>query len=46
MLLSLLEAIQSSTYDTKYIIETSLSTKFDVEIFDHVAWAFDPYIAA
>jgi MULE transposase domain len=46
MLLSLLAAIQSSTYDTKYIIKTSPSTKFGVEIFDRVAWAFGPYIAA
>jgi hypothetical protein len=46
MLLSLLAAIQSSTYGTKYIIETSPSTKFSVEIFDRVAWAFGPCIAA
>jgi hypothetical protein len=46
MLPSLLTVIQSSTYDTKYIIETSPSTKFGVEIFDRVAWAFGPYITA
>jgi hypothetical protein len=46
MLPSLLSVIQSSIYDTKYIIETSLLIKFGVEIFDHVAWAFDPCIAA
>jgi hypothetical protein len=45
MLPSLLAVIQSSTYGTKYIIETSLSTKFGVEIFDRVAWAFGPCIA-
>jgi hypothetical protein len=37
MLPSLLAAIQNSIYGTKYIIETAPSTKFDVEIFDHVA---------
>jgi MULE transposase domain len=46
MLPSLLSAIQSFTYGTKYIIETSLLIKFGVEIFDHVAWAFGPCIAA
>jgi hypothetical protein len=46
MLPSLLAAIQNSTYGTKYIIETAPSTKFGVEIFDRVAWAFGPYIAA
>jgi hypothetical protein len=46
MLSSLLAAIQSFTYDTKYIIETSPLTKFGVEIFDRVAWAFGPCIAA
>jgi hypothetical protein len=30
----------------KYIIETAPSTKFGVEIFDRVAWAFSPCIAA
>jgi hypothetical protein len=30
----------------KYIIETSSSTKFSVKIFDRVAWAFGPCIAA
>jgi hypothetical protein len=43
---SLLVAILNSTYDTKYIIETVPSTKFGVEIFDRVAWAFGPCIAA
>jgi hypothetical protein len=38
---SLLAGIQNSTYDTKYIIETSPSIKFGVEIFNHVAWAFE-----
>jgi hypothetical protein len=42
---SLLAAIQSSTYGTKYIIETSPSTKFGVKIFYRIAWAFDPCIA-
>jgi hypothetical protein len=42
----MLAAIQSFTYDTKYIIETSPSIKFDVEIFYRVAWAFGPCIAA
>jgi hypothetical protein len=46
MLPSLLAAIQNSTYGTKYIIETVSSTKFDVKIFDRVAWAFGPCIAA
>jgi hypothetical protein len=46
MLLSLLAAIQNFIYDTKYIIETAPSIKFGVEIFDRVAWAFGPYIAA
>jgi MULE transposase domain len=46
MLLSLLAVIQSFTYGTKYIIETSPSTKFGVEIFYRVAWAFGPCIAA
>jgi hypothetical protein len=46
MLLSLLAAIQKSIYDTKYIIETTSSTKFGVEIFDRVAWAFGLCIAA
>jgi hypothetical protein len=46
MLPSLLATIQNSTYDTKYIIETTLSTKFGVEIFDRVAWAFGLYIVA
>jgi hypothetical protein len=46
MLSSPLAAIQNSTYGTKYIIETSLSIKFGVEIFDHVAWSFGPCIAA
>jgi hypothetical protein len=43
MLLSLLAAIQNSTYGTKFI-KTTLSTKFGVEIFDRVAWAFGPCI--
>jgi hypothetical protein len=46
MLLSLLATIQSFTYSTKYIIETSLSIKFGIEIFYRVAWAFGPCIAA
>jgi hypothetical protein len=46
MLPSLLAAIQSFTYDTKYIIETSPSIKFGVEIFYHVAWALVNVIAA
>jgi hypothetical protein len=46
MLPSLLAAIQNFTYDTKYIIETAPSIKFGVEIFDRVAWAFGPCIAA
>jgi hypothetical protein len=46
MLPSLLAAIQNFTYDTKYIIETTPSTKFDVKIFDRVAWAFGSCIAA
>jgi serine/threonine-protein kinase RIO1 len=46
MLSSLLAAIQNSTYDTKYIIETLPSTKFGVEIFYCVAWTFGPCIAA
>jgi hypothetical protein len=46
MLPSLLVAIQNSTYGTKYIIETSPSTKFGVENFNHIAWAFGPCIAA
>jgi hypothetical protein len=44
MLPSLLAVIQNSTYGTKYIIETAPSTKFDIEIFDRVAWAFGPCI--
>jgi hypothetical protein len=46
MLPSLLAPIQNSIYDTKYIIETAPSTKFGVEIFNRVAWAFGPCIAA
>jgi hypothetical protein len=46
MLPSLLAVIQSSTYDTKYSIETLTSIKFGVEIFDRVAWAFGLCIAA
>jgi hypothetical protein len=46
MLPSLLAAIQNFTYSTKYIIETVSSTKFGVEIFDRVAKAFGPCIAA
>jgi MULE transposase domain len=46
MLPSLLAAIQNFTYCTKYIIETTSSTKFSVEIFDRVAWAFGLCIAA
>jgi hypothetical protein len=46
MLPSLLAGIQNFTYDTKYIIETTLSTKFGVEIFYCVAWAFSPCITA
>jgi MULE transposase domain len=42
--MSLLAAIQNSTYGTKYIIETTLSIKFGVEIFNRVAWAFGPCI--
>jgi hypothetical protein len=44
MLPSLLAAIQSFTYGTKYITETSPSIKFSVENFDHVAWTFGPCI--
>jgi hypothetical protein len=44
MLPSLLAAIKYSTYGTKYIIETAPSTKFGVEIFDRVVWAFGPCI--
>jgi hypothetical protein len=44
MLLPLLAAIQNSTYGTKYIIETVPSTKFGIEIFDHVTWVFTPCI--
>jgi hypothetical protein len=40
MLLSLLTAIQNSTYDKKYIIEMTPSIKFGVKIFDRVAWTF------
>jgi hypothetical protein len=43
---TLLAAIQNFTYGTKYIIETAPSTKFGVEIFNHVALAFGPCIAA
>jgi hypothetical protein len=43
---SLLVAIQNSTYDTKYIIETAPSIKFGVEIFDRVVWVFGPCITA
>jgi hypothetical protein len=46
MLPSLLAAIQNSTHGAKYIIETAPSTKFGIEIFDRVAWAFGPCIAA
>jgi hypothetical protein len=46
MFLSLLTAIQNSTYGTKYIIKTTPSTKFGVEIFDCVAWTFGPCITA
>jgi MULE transposase domain len=46
ILLSLLAAIQNFTYGTKYIIETTPSTKFGVEIFDRVAWTFGSCIAA
>jgi hypothetical protein len=46
MLPSLLAVIQNSTYGTKYIIETVPPIKFGVEIFDRVAWAFGPCIAA
>jgi hypothetical protein len=46
MLPSLLATIQNSIYGMKYIIETTLSTKFGVEIFDRVAWAFGLYIVA
>jgi hypothetical protein len=30
----------------KYIIKTTPSTKFGVEIFNRVAWTFGPYIVA
>jgi hypothetical protein len=40
MLSSLLAAIQNFTYDTKYIIEMAPSIKFDVKMFDRVAWTF------
>jgi hypothetical protein len=40
MFLSLLVAIRNFIYGTKYIIETTLSTKLGVEIFDRVVWAF------
>jgi MULE transposase domain len=43
---SLLAAIQNFTHGTKYIIKTAPSTKFGVEIFDRVAWAFGSCIAA
>jgi hypothetical protein len=33
----LFAAIQSSTYSTKYIIETSPSIKFGIENFDRIA---------
>jgi hypothetical protein len=46
MLPSLLATIQNFIYDTKYIIETSPSIKFGVEIFNRVAWAFGLCIAA
>jgi MULE transposase domain len=46
ILLSLLAAIQNFTDGTKYIIETAPSTKFGVENFNCVAWAFGPCIAA
>jgi hypothetical protein len=46
MLPSLLAAIQNSAHGTKYIIETTPSTKFGVEIFDRVASTFGPCIAA
>jgi hypothetical protein len=46
MLPSLLVAIQSSIYGTKYIIETSPSTKFGVKIFYRVVWTFGLCIAA
>jgi hypothetical protein len=46
MILPLLAAIQNYTYGTKYIIETVPSTKFGVEIFDRVTWAFTPCITA
>jgi hypothetical protein len=46
MLSFLLAAIQNFIYDTKYIIETVPSIKFDVEIFDCIAWAFGPCITA
>jgi hypothetical protein len=46
MLLSLLAAIESFTYGTKYIIETSPSIKFGIEIFYRVAWTFGMCIAA
>jgi hypothetical protein len=46
MLLSLLVVIQNFAYDTKYIIEMTLSTKFGVKIFYRVAWAFGLCIAA
>jgi MULE transposase domain len=45
MLSSLLTAIQNSTHGTKYIIETTPSIKFGVEIFDRVAREFGPCIA-
>jgi MULE transposase domain len=46
MLSSLLAAIQNFTYDTKYIIETTPSTKFSIKNFDCVAWTFGPCIIA
>jgi hypothetical protein len=46
MLSSLLATIQNFTYCTKYIIETTPSIKFSVEIFDRVVWAFSLYIAS
>jgi hypothetical protein len=46
MLSSLLAAIQNFIHGTKYNIETTPSIKFGVEIFDRVAWAFGPCIAA
>jgi hypothetical protein len=42
---SLLVVIQNFTNDTKYLMETTPSTKFGVEFFNHVTWVFGLCIA-